>query len=324
MRYKFIQTALLCAVTVLGTVCTASANSWPERPIRLVVPFAPGGSADVAARIIAEGLGTRLNQPIVIDNKSGASGNIGADFVAKSAPDGYTLLLAANSVHVLNPSLFKSMPFDGTDDFDPVGNLTNILHVLIVKPTLPVSNIQELISLAKNESDGLTYGSAGTGSIPHLAAELFQKQTNVNILHVPFRGGAPANVALLSGTIDMMFTAYANVRDHIAAGKVRLLGTTEPQRVQALPDVPAINEVVPGYSATGYYGILAPKGTPEAIRMRVFNEVEQVLATPAVIERLEALGLLPDPIPPQEFKNKLIDDRAEWSQLIRTIGIEPN
>ena len=314
--------AIPLAITLaFGALASAPAfaQSFPSRPVNLVVPFPPGGGTDTGARILAEQLSKRWGQPVVVENKGGAAGQIGADSVAKAKPDGYTLLLGNIGTQAINPSLYAKLPYDADKAFAPVSLVAELPLAMMVNPALPAKTASEFITLAKSKPGQLSYSSSGSGSAPHLAAEIFKDQTGTFVLHVPYRGGGPAIADLLAGHVQLSFMTVLEASGHIKGGKLRALAVTGDKRVQALPDVPTLAEsVVPGFNAISWIGLLAPAGTPPDVVDKIAADVRAVLADDAVKARITALGGVPRATTPQEFGKLIADDKARYAQIIRS------
>ena len=314
--------AIPLAITLaFGALASAPAlaQSFPSRPVNLVVPFPPGGGTDTGARILAEQLGKRWGQPVVVENKGGAAGQIGADSVAKAKPDGYTLLLGNIGTQAINPSLYAKLPYDADKAFAPVSLVAELPLAMMVNPALPAKTASEFITLAKSKPGQLSYSSSGAGSAPHLAAEIFKDQTGTFVLHVPYRGGGPAIADLLAGHVQLSFMTVLEASGHIKGGKLRALAVTGDKRVQALPDVPTLAEgVVPGFNAISWIGLLAPAGTPADVVDKIAADVRAVLADDAVKARFVALGGVPRATTPAEFSKLIADDKARYAQIIRS------
>jgi tripartite-type tricarboxylate transporter receptor subunit TctC len=299
----------------------ASAEDYPARPVRLIIPFPPGGSNDVVGRLVAQGLSDRLGKQVVVDNRSGAGGIIGTEIVAKSPPDGYTLLVISMA-HSVDPWLYK-LNYDPIKDFAPVGLLAKGTNVLVVHPSLPVHSVQELLALAKKEPGDLQYASAGIGSFQHLSGELFKLMAGVDILHVPFKGGGPALVDILGGHTKVMFASLVQTVPHVRSGKLRALGTGGLKRSPILPDVPTIAEAgVPGYEAVNWWGIVAPAGTPPAIIARVNKEIEAVQQSAEVQKQFAAEGAEPVAMAPAEFGGYMVSEMNKWEKVVKQGGIK--
>jgi tripartite-type tricarboxylate transporter receptor subunit TctC len=312
---------LFCAFLYCG-VSAALADSYPIRPVRLIVPFAPGGAVDPLARLIAEPLGLRLGQPLVIYDRGGAGGSIGMDEVAKAPPDGYTLLLDHSGMTYM-PALYRQLPFDPVKDLDGVITAVSGLYVLAVNPDLPVKSVAELIAYAKANPGRLSYGSAGIGSTLHLAAELLQRAAGIAVVHVPYKGAAPAATDLIAGQIQMMFGPATLMLPLAQAGKTRALAVTSPKRSALAPQLPAMTETLPGFEVVGWYGLAAPAGTPKEVIARLNEEANKVLETPDIIARLRLLSYEPIGGTPQEAGARIKADIARWTKTIHDAGIEP-
>jgi tripartite-type tricarboxylate transporter receptor subunit TctC len=283
-----IRTLLRFLIAALVAVAAcASAQNYPNKPIRLVVPFPAAGTTDILAREVGQRLSVTLGQPVVIDNRPGAGGNIGADIVAKSAPDGYTLLMATVGTHAINASLYSNMPYDHIKDFTPVVLVAGVPNVLEVTPSLPVKTVADLIKLAKEKPGQINFASSGNGTSIHLSGELFKSMAGVDMTHVPYKGSAPALVDLVGGQVQVMFDNVPSSIEQIKAGKLRAVAVTSAQRSPALPDVPTIAESgLPGFEASAWFGIVAPAGTPAAVVNRINADVNQWLHTPQAEEKL--------------------------------------
>ena len=314
-----IPLAITLAFGALASAPALAQQSFPSRPVNLVVPFPPGGGTDTGARILAEQLSKRWGQPVVVENKGGAAGQIGADSVAKAKPDGYTLLLGNIGTQAINPSLYAKLPYDADKAFAPVSLVAELPLAMMVNPALPAKTASEFIALAKSKPGQLSYSSSGAGSAPHLAAEIFKDQTGTFVLHVPYRGGGPAIADLLAGHVQLSFMTVLEASGHIKGGKLRALAVTGDKRVQALPDVPTLAEsVVPGFNAISWIGLLAPAGTPPDVVDKIAADVRAVLADDAVKARITALGGVPRATTPQEFGKLIADDKARYAQIIRS------
>jgi len=316
-----IATAM-AALLMLLAPGLGQAQTFPARPVTLVVPFPPGGGTDTGARIMAEQLGKRWGQSVIVDNRGGAAGQIGADFVSKARPDGYTLLFGNIGTQSINPSLYRKLSYDPDKAFAPVSLVAELPLALMVNPSVPAKTPAELIALAKAEPGQLSYSTSGAGSAPHLAGELFKDRAQVSILHVPYRGGGPAIADLLAGQVQISFLTVLEASGHIKAGRLRALAVTSDKRVAALPDVPTLAESgLPGFNAISWIGILAPAGTPPDLVERIAADVRAVLSDEAVKARFAALGGVPHAMSPQEFKKLIADDRARYGELIRSHNI---
>ncbi len=308
------------AGALLALPLLASA-AFPDKAIKLVVPYAPGGSADIAARLISEAWAKSLGGTLFIENKAGAGGNIGIDAVAKAPADGYTLGLQTVSL-AINPSLFAKMPYDTLADLAPVGMVATSQHVLVVNKNLPANNIKELLALLKARPGKFTYGSAGSGSTFHMAAELFKAEANVPLVHIPYRGGGPALVDTIGGQVDMSFPVLAAAQQHIQAGKLKALGVTGPRRSTLMPGVPTIAESgLPNYSFETWFMVIAPADTPKPVLDKLSASLNQALASPALKERMVREGFDPTPTTPAQARTRLEKELQQWARLVKDRGI---
>ncbi|MEO8136056.1 MAG: tripartite tricarboxylate transporter substrate binding protein [Betaproteobacteria bacterium] len=307
-------------MAALLAAASAIAQDWPARPVRIIVPFAAGGPADIYARAIGQRLQETLGQPFVVDNRPGAGSVIGTDAVAKSAPDGYTLLLMSNT-HTVNESLIPTKPFALMRDFVPVAPINYSDLVLVVHPSVPANTLAELIKLAKAKPNGLNYASSGPGTPYHMAGELFKAMAEVQIVHVPYKGSSGARTDTIGGQVQMMFDAVTTMSEQVRAGKVRALGTTGRERSSVMPGVPTIAEAgVPGYEATIWLGLMAPKGTPPVIVSRLNSEIAKIVARPDVREEWAKQGAVPLAMNPDQFTKYINDDIAKWAHIVRISG----
>jgi len=309
-----------------GLVLSLSFNcfaQYPDRPVRLVVPWPPGGGVDIAARTIQQGLTENLKQPVVIDNRGGAGGTIGTAHAAKSPADGYTLLMASSSTHAVAPSLYKNLPYDPIRDFAPVSFVETKPYLLVVHPSMPARNVKELIAVARASKIRLTMASAGTGSSNHLVGELFQLLAGVKFIHVPYKGTAPAGLAVISGECDLLIDQLAPSLPHIQAGKLRALAITMEKRSPQLPQVMTLRESgITGGEAIGYTALVAPAGTPPAILERLNAAVVSLLKSPAIVERFASQGSNAHPTTPEQVTQQLREDLAKWATVIARAGVK--
>ncbi|BEP39276.1 tripartite tricarboxylate transporter substrate binding protein (plasmid) [Variovorax sp. V59] len=304
----------LCAIQTPGF-----AQTFPSRPVTLVVPFPPGGGTDTGGRVIAEQLGRRWGQPVIVENKGGAAGQIGADFVAKSRPDGYTLLLGNIGTQAINPLLYSKLPYDADKAFAPVSLVAELPLAMMVNPAVPAKTAADFVALARSRPGQMSYSSSGAGGAPHLAAEMFKDQTGAFIVHVPYRGGGPAIADLLAGHVQLSFMTVLEASGHIKAGKLRALAVTGDKRVPAFPDVPTLAEsVAPGFNAISWIGLLAPAGTPPELVEKIAADLRAVLADESVKARFVGLGGVPRATSPQEFARLIDDDKRRYAQIIRS------
>ncbi|WP_162595020.1 tripartite tricarboxylate transporter substrate binding protein [Variovorax sp. PBL-E5] len=307
-------------VLIAGFCLGAAAQDYPSHPVRIVVPFAAGGPADVYARFIATRLGEALGQAFVVDDRPGAGSVIGTDVVAKSAPDGYTLLLMSNA-HTVNESLIPNKPFQLMRDFVPIAPINESDLVLVTRGDLPVDNLAQLIALAKSKPGALTYASSGPGTPYHMAGELFKAMAGVSILHIPYRGSAGARTDVLGGQVDMMFDAVPTMAEHVRGGKVKAMATTGLTRSPVMPDVPTVAEAgVPKYEATIWLGLMAPKGTPPAVVERLNAEVAKIVSNPDTAKAWKTQGATPMTMSVPAFTRYMNEDIAKWARIVKISG----
>jgi tripartite-type tricarboxylate transporter receptor subunit TctC len=319
MRYSIrslAAAALFCATAAFAQ------GPYPSQRITMVVPFPPGAATDILARTVAKSLTEAWSQPVIVENKAGATGGIGAQFVARAEPDGYTLLVATSSSHTMGPHMMKEPMFDSVRDFKPVSLIAWSPNVLVVNPKVPVDSVRELIELAKAQPDRLNYASSGTGSSIHLAAALFEKMADVRMHHVPYRGAGPALADLLGGQVDLMFDTVAQSLPHIKAGKLKALGVTTTRRSSSLPDVPTIAEAaLPGYEMSAWIGVIAPAGTPDPIVQKLQAEMARIVKAPDVVEALRPLGLELIGTSAEEFSALIRKEMPAYARIFRDAGI---
>jgi tripartite-type tricarboxylate transporter receptor subunit TctC len=312
MRYLLAVVALV--------VSAACHGQYPSKAVRFVVPFPPGGPLDIVARSIGQDLNKSLGQPVLIDNRPGAGGNIGADVVAKAPPDGHTILMGAVSTHAINVWLYKSLPYDPLKDFAPVTLVTSVPNVLVVHPSVPVKTTRELIALAKARKGQLNFASGSTGSAGHLAGELFKTMAGVDMVHIPYKGAAPAVTDLLAGHVSLMFDNLAGL-PNIKAGRVRALAVTTLKRSPFLPELPTISESgLRGFDVGTWFGVFAPAGTPREVVTRLNTEISRALQTPAMKERLATLGAEAMPNTPEAFAGFVKTEMAKYREIVRASG----
>ncbi|MEO8506010.1 MAG: tripartite tricarboxylate transporter substrate binding protein [Betaproteobacteria bacterium] len=314
---------LRTAVTLLAFAAAAhaAAQGYPTKPIRLVVPFPPGGAVDFYARVVQQPLGELLGQTIVIDNKAGASGMVGAEVVAKSPPDGYTLLLGNIASLAINVGIYPKMPYDPLKDFTPVIRTVDVNYVLVVHPSLSAKSVAELMAYAKANPGKLSYGSAGSGSLPHLGTELFKARTGTDIVHVPYKGGGPMVTDLLGGNVQMVIADQANLMPHVQSGKLRALAVATAKRSANAPDLPTIAEAaLPGFEATAWQGLVGPAGMPPDVVKRLNDAFNKVMAMPAVREKLIGGGLEPVGGTPEQFGRFIGTEIAQWTKIAKDVG----
>ncbi len=312
----------VCALATSTAFAPAQAQDFPGKPLRIIVPYPPGGGTDRVARIIGEQLSAQLKQPVVVDNRAGAGGVVGTEASARSAPDGYTMVLGSTATHAVNPSLYSKAGYDPVADFVAISPLATTPAILVVNASLPVNNLQELLAMMRSKAGGaaLTYASAGAGSLQHMAGELFKSMTKVDLLHIPYKGAAPAMTDLLAGHVTMAFDTAPSAMPQVRAGKLKALGISSAKRAPSLPDVPAIAEVVPGYELVTWYGLLAPRGVPAPIVERLNQEVKRALESKEVIEKFAAAGLDPLWASPADFAALVKSEVPKMRKLIEASG----
>ncbi len=308
------------AIVLSGTVIAAD-PAYPQKPIRLVIPFAPGGSNDIVGRMVGQQLQERIGQPVIIDNRGGAGGVIGTEMVARAAPDGYTLLIVSVAF-AFNPALYK-LSYDSVKSFAPIAMVGSGPNVLVVNPQLPVASVKELIAYARANPNKLNLASAGIGSFQHLSGELFTRMAKVQMTHVPFKGGGPAMTDVIAGQSQVTIGSLIQMQGHIRSGRLRPLGVGSLKRNPTLPDVPSINEsALPGYEAANWWGVVGPAGLPGPIVARLNKEVNASLMSPETQKRLEGEGAVATPMTPAEFGKIIVNDIARWGQVVREAGIK--
>jgi tripartite-type tricarboxylate transporter receptor subunit TctC len=300
---------------------TASGQAYPAKPVRFVVPYPPGASTDTVARAVAQKLSDTMGQQVFVENRAGASGNIGADYVAKSAPDGYTILLGTDATHTTNVFFGKNFPYDPVRDFTPITLAVGNVIVLASHPSVPVTSVRELIDYAKKNPGRLAYASSGTGSPHHLSGELLRQMAGIDIVHVPYKGGGQAITDFVGGQVPLMFSSLVTVAPHIKSGKARALGFVEAKRYPAMPDVPTIAETLPGFEINSWLGFLGPAGLPPAVQARLHAEIVKALNLPDVRARLEPAGLVVVGSTPAEFAAVIKTDLDRRGRLIKSAGI---
>jgi len=308
----------------LAVQVTAAAAQWPAKSVTLVVPYPPGGPTDIVARAVAQGMGEVLGQTVLVDNRAGAGGNIGADAVAKSAPDGYTLLLATTA-HAINMSLFKNLGYDTRKSFTPISLLTKGPLVIVTRPDLPVNNVPELIALAKASPGKLTFASSGNGQSTHLSAELFNTMAGIRMVHAPYRGSSPAMTDVMGGHADLMFNTMLSSMPYVRDGKLRALAITGARRSSAAPDLPTIAESgLPGYEATAWNGLMAPVGTPDDVIQKLSAALQNVLNQPQMQKQFQQQGFAAEWMTPTDYGRFLDDEIRKWAQVVKVSGATVN
>lgn len=320
-RRRLLQAAL--AALAAPRFAHAADRTWPTRPVRIVVPFTPGGSTDILGREIALKLSEALGQPFVVDNKPGAGGSIGAAAVASAPPDGYTLLMGHIGTLAVNPTLYKSLPYDPRTAFAPVALVARVPNVLVVNPVVPARTVAELVALAKAKPGSLRYASGGNGSAAHIAMEYFKLRTQTDIQHIPYKGTAPAVNDVLGGQVELIMTGVPAVQQQVKAGKLRAIAVSSTKAVASLPDVPTIAATYPDFEAVQWYGVVAPAKTPPAIIAVLNEEINRALATPALKARLDAEGAEAAPMPADAFGTMIATEVARWKPVIEQAKMQP-
>jgi tripartite-type tricarboxylate transporter receptor subunit TctC len=329
LRRTLLSAMALGAITIGGAAAfaipTAMAQAWPSKPLRFVVPYPPGGPLDQVARALAERLREPLGQPVVVENRPGAGGNIGADNVAKSAPDGYSIVMGAVATHAINPYLYAKMPYDANRDFEAVTRIATVPNVLVTNPDTArkfgIDSVADLIAFAKKNPGRLNYASGGNGSAGHLAGELFKSQAGISMVHIPYGGAAPAQLGLLGGQTDLMFDNLASAAPQIRAGKLKAFAVTTPKRSSFFPELPTIAESgLPGFDIDTWFGVFAPAGTPTPIIDRLNAELGKALATGEIREKLARMGAEPAPMSPADFAAFVRSEQAKYKEVVRTAG----
>jgi tripartite-type tricarboxylate transporter receptor subunit TctC len=318
---KISRLISIAVVSLLVLTMQATAEHYPDRVVRIVNPYPPGGSVDVMARILAQKLSDNLGQQFIVENRSGGGGNTGSDYVAKAEPDGYTLLFTAPGPLTVNQTLYTKLAFDPAKDFAPIALFATAPIVLIVNPAVPANNVQELIALAKKEPGKINFASAGNGTTNHLSGELFKSRANIDIVHVPYRGAGPAMNDIVGGHVQMFFDLMPVVLPQIATGKVRALANAGAKRPSALPDVPTIAEQgLAGFDASSWYGLVAPAKTPEPVLTKLRDEVAKALKAPDMVARIHELGSEPGTVFGSDFGAFMAAETRKWADVIRTSG----
>lgn len=323
-KVLFRSLGLACTLAVVLQSANAEAV-YPDKPVRMVVAFSPGGSADILARLLADKMAKELGQPVVVENKAGASGNIGGSYVARAANDGYTLLLASAGPTVINPSLYTNMNYQPATDLDPVSLLVMDYNLMVINAAIPAKNLKELIAYAKANPDKLTFGSPGTGTPAHLAGELLRQQAKIDLLHVPYKGTGPAITDLLAGNITMMIDNMPPLLPHVQSGKLRALAVTSDDRAETLPDTPTAKQAgLADYVIPAWKGLMVPAGTPQAVVARLNSAATKALSDPEIKKRLIALGAKPIGSTPAQFAQQISKDTQWWAALIKSTGTKLN
>ena len=314
----------IAALVLLALVSTADAQSWPAKPIRIISPYPPAGANDLLARIIAPKLSEQLGQPVVVENRAGATGNIGAELVAKAPADGYTLLMGQAGNLTINISLMAKIPFDPVRDFSPVTMVASTPNVLVVHPSLPVRTVKDLIALAKAKPGQINYATSGIGSPGHLAAELLNKSAGIRLVHIPYKGAAPALLDVVAGNAHLYFTSAVSAQPFIPSGRLRMVAVASAKRSPSLPEVPTVAEAgFPEFDVSSWWGVVAPASTPREVVIRLQTEIHRVIALPEIRAKLAEQGLDIATNTPEQFAAYIKSETAKWAKLIREVGVKP-
>jgi tripartite-type tricarboxylate transporter receptor subunit TctC len=318
-----LRNVAMLFATVMALACAPAFADYPAKPVRIVVPYPPGGTSDILARFIAAQLGSKLKQSFIIENRGGASGAIGSQAVANAAPDGYTLLLGTISTHGINSGLSKSLPYDPVKDFAPITVVGTTPNVISVNPALPVKNLAELIALAKSKPGTINFGSTSPGGSPHMSGELLKAMTSIDIVHVPYKGAGPMLTDLIGGQVQMGFDNLPSSIGFINSGKIRPIAVTTTKRWRGAPDIPTVAESgVPGYEVSAWFGLLAPAHTPKAIIDELHKNIAEILAQPDVAQRLYELGAEPGGNTPEEFARQISAEVEKWKKVVAKNGLK--
>ena len=324
-RRLALSSTALAAIVFIANPAFAQ-NSWPTKPVKIVVPFAPGGTTDILARAVAPELSRAFGQPFIVDNRAGAGGNVGADLVAKSPADGYTLLMGTVGIHGINKSIYPKMPFDPQKDFAPVTLVAGVPNVMVMNADkaskLGINNVADFVKYAKVHPGQFSMASSGNGTSIHLAGELFKAQTGIFMTHIPYRGSGPALLDLIGGNVDVMFDNLPSAMPQIKGGKLKAFAVTSAQRSAAMPELPTVEEAgkLKGFEASSWFGLLAPAGTPPEVVSRIQQEVAKALNTPAIKEKMLAQGAIPSGNTPQEFAKLIDSEITKWAQVVKVSG----
>ena len=319
MRARCFALAV-CAVALHAMNGAALAQSYPSKPVRFVVPYTPGGGTDLMARALAQRLTENIGQSFIVENRAGAGGNLGMEFVARAAPDGYTIALALTAQYVVNPALYPKLPYDPVKDYAPIMLVARNPYVLIVHPTVPAKSLKELLALAKARAGQLTFSSSGNGSGAHLSGEMLKTMGRVNMLHIPYKGAGALLPDLIAGQVHLSFVTWSSVGPHVKSGRLRALGVTTVKRSPALPDLPAIAETLPGYDLPVWYGIVAPAGTPREIITRLNAELLKVINLPDFKQRIEVDAVEPIGSTPEQLGDYIRAELVKWAKIVRDSG----
>jgi tripartite-type tricarboxylate transporter receptor subunit TctC len=315
--------AIIGALAIMGALgCPADAQDWPTKQVNLIVPFSAGGTTDLFGRLLANYMHQKFGQPFIVENRAGAGGNLGAAAVAKAAPDGYTFLVGTVSTHAINPFIYSKLPYDTVKDFQPVSLIARLPNILVVHPGLPANDVAELIAHLKANPEKLSYGSSGTGTSIHLAAELFKIKTGTTMTHVPFRSSGDIMNNLTGGHINLAFDNITLAWPQVKAGRLRALAVSSTERSAIAPDVPTVADTIPGFEATSWHGVFAPAGTPKPIVDKMAAEMKRILDLPEVKDKLFEIGAVASPMTPEEFAKFIDAERAKWQDVVKAAGVK--
>jgi len=312
--------AMLGVAALAALTLPAAAQEWPAKQVNFIVPFSAGGTTDLFGRLLAQHMQKNFGQPFIVENRAGAGGNLGAAAVAKAAPDGYTFLVGTVSTHAINPFLYSKLPYDTVKDFAPVSLIARLPNILVVHPSLPVNNVQELVAYLKANPDKLSYGSSGAGTSIHLAAELFKIRTGTTMTHVPFRSSGDIMNNLTGGHINLAFDNITLAWPQVKAGRLRALAVSSTERSAIAPDVPTVADTIPGFEATSWHGVFAPAGTPKPIVDKMAAEMKRILELPDVKDKLFEIGAVASPMTPEDFGKFIDGERAKWADVVKASG----
>jgi tripartite-type tricarboxylate transporter receptor subunit TctC len=315
--------AIIGALAIMGALGgSADAQDWPTKQVNLIVPFSAGGTTDLFGRLLANYMHQKFGQPFIVENRAGAGGNLGAAAVAKAAPDGYTFLVGTVSTHAINPFIYSKLPYDTVKDFQPVSLIARLPNILVVHPSLPANNVVELIAHLKANPEKLSYGSSGTGTSIHLAAELFKIKTGTTMTHVPFRSSGDIMNNLTGGHINLAFDNITLAWPQVKAGRLRALAVSSTERSAIAPDVPTVADTIPGFEATSWHGVFAPAGTPKPVVDKMAAEMKRILDLPEVKDKLFEIGAVASPMTPEEFAKFIDAERAKWQDVVKAAGVK--
>src|SRR3954469_15020238 len=315
--------AIIGALAIMGALgCPADAQDWPTKQVNLIVPFSAGGTTDLFGRLLANYMHQKFGQPFIVENRAGAGGNLGAQLVARAAPDGYTFLVGTVSTHAINPFMYSKLPYDTQKDFQPVSLIARLPNILVVHPDMPVKTVPELVAYLKANPDKMSYGSSGVGTSIHLAAELFKIKTGTTMTHVPFRSSGDIMNNLTGGHIELAFDNITLAWTQVKAGRLRALAVTSTERSAIAPDVPVMADTIAGFEATSWHGVFAPAGTPKPIVDKMAAEMKRILNLPEVKDKLFEIGAIAAPMTPEEFAKFIEGERAKWSEVVKTAGVK--